>query len=180
MGGNWGRGKGVERADFAPVLTNCSISLCYRDFVKTGAISTLSTLFFVKEKNLSKRSINLLKHLHCFGLLSFLVFSIFWSSSFFGLLQNRKKILNLILLQVGEELARKSEASPEGACERACERGEKYLKSRGRKIRPGSIGQAGVYTLTHTQASSSLISSLCSSVGDACAALSWACCCCCR
>ena len=180
MGGNWGRGKRVERADFAPVLTNCSISLSYRDFVKTGAISTLSTLFFVKEKNLSKRSINLLKHLHCLGLLSFLVFSIFWSSSFFGLLQNRKKILNLILLQVGEELARKSEASPEGACERACERGEKYLKSRGRKIRPGSIGQAGVYTLTHTQASSSLISSLCSSVGDACAALSWACCCCCR
>ena len=39
-----------------------------------------------------------------------------------------------------------SEASPEGACERACERGEKYLKSRGRKIRTGSIGQAGVYT----------------------------------
>ena len=54
--------------------------------------------------------------------------------------------MNLILLQVGEELARKSEASPEGACERACERGEKYLKSRGRKIRTGSIGQAGVYT----------------------------------
>ena len=68
-----GRGKRVERADFAPVLTNCSISLSYGGFVVLGAGFTLSTLLFVKEKYIQKRSINLLKHLHC------LFFSFFWS-----------------------------------------------------------------------------------------------------
>jgi len=60
-----GRGKRVERVEIAPVLTNCSISLSYGGFVVLGAGFTLSTLFFVKEKYIQKRSINLLKHLHC-------------------------------------------------------------------------------------------------------------------
>ena len=45
-----GRGKRVERADFAPVLTNCSISLSYGGFVVLGGNFCPFYPFFCERK----------------------------------------------------------------------------------------------------------------------------------